>query len=193
MPSRKSREKRAARSERRMQEYIELKNQLEVDGATQSLGGGIPAPVLPGLIVDAVGGEAELGEVPGERGPVLAVVSHQDHLEEAGQPAAEVQQDVAHTPALGALVAGDQSQGEAEADQDNDETETEVNLVRPGDTLIIRLHYRLREAARKAWTLKTTSLRRRRRRRRCVSVVGSWIGPRPDHRAVLLMSSMPHV
>ena len=152
-----------------MQEYIELKNQLEVDGATQSLGGGIPAPVLPGLIVDAVGGEAELGEVPGERGPVLAVVSHQDHLEEAGQPAAEVQQDVAHTPALGALMAvvrhhlGDElgqsneelhvgeqiekrqpaghlGQGEAEADEDNDCLETEVDLARPGDPLILRLH-----------------------------------------------------
>ena len=112
---------------------------------------------------DADGGEAELGEVPGERGPVLAVVRHQDHLEEAGQAPAEVQQDVAHTPALGALVAivhhhlghelgqsyeelhigeqieerqpaGDLGQGEADAGEAEDCLETKVEAALPGET-----------------------------------------------------------
>ena len=49
-------------------------------------------------------GEAELGGVAGEGVPVAAVVGHQHHLHEAGQAAAQVKQDVADTPALGALV-----------------------------------------------------------------------------------------
>ena len=113
-------------------------------------------------------GEAELGEVPGDGGPVLTVVSHQDHLEETGQAAAEVQQDVPHTPALGALMAvvrqhlreelgqsnqelhigeqieetqpaADLGQGEAEADEDEDCLETEVEAALPGDPLVLRL------------------------------------------------------
>ena len=127
----------------------------------------IPAPVEDKVLeeedeikAETDGGEAELGEVPGERGPVLAVVRHQDHLEQTGQAATEVQQDVAHTPALGALMAvvrhhlgdelgqsneelhvgediqerqpaGDLGQGEAEADADEDCLETEVEVVLP--------------------------------------------------------------
>ena len=56
-----------------------------------------------GVEAEADCGEAELGEVPGEGRPVRAVVRHQHHLHEAGQPARQVQQDVARAPATRTL------------------------------------------------------------------------------------------
>ena len=136
----------------------------------------IPVPVEDKVLeeedevkAEADGGEAELGEVPGERGPVLTVVRHEDHLEQTGEAPAHVQQDVSHTPTLGALVAvvchhlrdeldesyeelhigeqiekrqpvGDLGQGEAEAGEDEDCLETEEEAALPGDPLILRLH-----------------------------------------------------
>ena len=64
----------------------------------------IPVPVEDKVLeeedeieAETDGGEAELGEVLGKRGPVLTVVRHQNHPEQTGQAATEVQKDVAHT------------------------------------------------------------------------------------------------
>ena len=56
-----------------------------------------------GVEAEADCGEAELGEVPGYCRPVPAVVRHQNHLQEAGQPARQVQQDVGRAPANSVL------------------------------------------------------------------------------------------
>ena len=88
----------------------------------------IPVPVEDKVLeeedeikAEADGGEAELGEVPGKRGPVLAVVRHQDHLEQTGEAPAHVQQDVSHTPTLGALVAVVRHHLRDELDESNEE------------------------------------------------------------------------
>ena len=114
-------------------------------------------------------GQAELGGVAGEGVPVAAVVGDQDHLHEAGQAATQVQQDVTHTPAPGALMpvvcpglrnvldqsddqleggqdveggepGGGSGQGEADRDDDHQTGDNKEDATWDGDRLVALLH-----------------------------------------------------
>lgn len=50
------------------------------------------------------GPEAELGEVPEERGPVVVVVRVEHHLQDGEETADEVQEDVSDRPAYGGFA-----------------------------------------------------------------------------------------